>query len=70
MDEVREVGYLGLGQRGRFAAALHGMALGEEGNKRAAVSIVQNHVGLNEVLAFVGAARAGSVAFDALRDPH
>src|SRR5262245_39837363 len=48
VDEVGEVGYLGLRKRCRFAAALHGVSLGEEGDERAAVAVVQDHIGLDE----------------------
>ena len=46
------------------------MSLGEEGDERAAVAVVQDHIGLDEVLARIGAARAGSMAFDAPGDPY
>src|ERR1044071_5748220 len=46
------------------------MSLGEKGDERAAVAVVQDHIGLDEVLALIRAARAGSMAFDALRHPH
>src|SRR5215471_12339043 len=45
------------------------MSLGEEGDECAAVAVMQDHIRLDEVLALVGAARAGSMAFDALGDP-
>jgi len=67
---VAGVGYLGQRKRCRFPAALHGMSLGEEGDERAAVAVVQDHIGLDEVLARIGAARAGSMAFDALGHPY
>src|SRR5438046_8556521 len=46
------------------------MSLGEEGDERTAVAVLQDHIGLDQVLALIGAARAGSMAFDAIRDPH
>src|SRR5579864_5748043 len=46
------------------------MSLGEEGGECAAVAVVQDHIRLDEILALIGAARAGSVALDALRHPY